>query len=85
MAYDFNDRLVRELIVSTHFPVELDQGRDGDGYVVLSLVCQKDLRPWPCPAMQQYTEFSGAAFKANAVVNESTRGARVVPTFHRGR
>lgn len=76
MLYDFNDRRVRDLVVATHFPVEEDRGRDADGFVVLELVCKKDLRPWPCLAIEQYTVYTGEALREAHVIASEGTGAR---------
>lgn len=61
MGYDFTDQQVLGLVQMTHTPIEVgtDTRALGDDLspIELSLVCNADRHPWPCPAVVELRDF----------------------------
>jgi hypothetical protein len=54
MSYDFDDPQVRQLIITTHFPVEIVDPASTRTPPALTIVCGRCENPWPCPTTVDY-------------------------------
>ena len=72
MAYNFSDQLVRNLVVATHLPEELDAKVLTDNTIELVLVCKRDKQPWPCAAVRELTVWT----QQNAHGRTTVKGGR---------